>query len=170
MYIQEGANAGAGLYDQLIDLFINELPDYRHVRTPMNTFRAVELMTNGDDSTVTCHVSMIRRMADERLSVSKLDSVLPAHVIVARSDAAEKLHAIANPDGAISIEALIHEPDISGGLASFGTHEELLQYDAVRESFPHIQFINGAYMELLSMLLNGRVDYIVQYRAVAEYA
>lgn len=161
MYILEGPDKGKGLYDELITMFQKALPEFNHKNVVMNTTRAVRQMDKGDNY---CHTSVMMKRVKGKYSISKLNSILLAHRIIIRSD---KKGLIDNPS-IMSIDDLIQNPILKGGLTSFRTHNALKKYEKDKEKLK-LMYIEGAYKQMLHVLFLGRVDYTIQYTPVVRY-
>lgn len=163
-YITKGAHKGKGLYDQMIAHYKAALPQFRHATLEMTTMRALQQMKNRQNGLAVCHVSMLKSSLTGFAHVSKLNSILLAHVIIARNKSAAKIRSL-SPDNSpfVSIEKLFLHQGLRGAHSSYGTHAVLERFNYLNEPLPNIIMTAENYQNLGQLLLNGRVDYIVQY-------
>ena len=168
-YILSGPNKGQGLYDELIALFETYMPEYQHRKIEMNTIRFLQQMRTPEKHTTICHTSMIEREAKDITHMSIPNSLLLAHKVIIRTDKIDELKNITGDPTTMSLKKLIHYKKLRGGIASFGTHTFLKPYEKRRNEFPNLVYIPEAYKQLMHMLFQGRIDYIIQYAPIVTY-
>ena len=163
-YIRYGPHENEGLFDKMIAAYQAALPQFDHVSLEMSTMRAVELIKDRSPNRAVCHASATLNTISEIAHISKVNSIHLHQVIFARKEAAARILSVSkNSDGYVSIEKLMHEENLRGAITAFGAHPALEKFQYLDKPFPNITLAADEYQTLALLLLNGRVDYIVQY-------
>lgn len=163
-YVLHGPLVGQGLWDKMIAEFQKSLPQVEHSKIVMTTQRALQQMKDGQMGIAVCHVSMLEQSITGYAYVSKVNSILLPHVIFATPEVAARIVAKhGDAEGFVSIEQVVQSQEFRGALANFGTHDVLLKYYYATPQMPHLTQTAEDYTTLARLLVNGRVDYIVQY-------
>ncbi len=171
-YFSTGPDKGEGLYDQMIKRYQLGMPEYEHVHVDMTTPRAMMQMKHETDdvNTAVCHASMLFSSLIGVAHISNTSSILLPHKILARKEKADQILDLSEDGGkSVSIEKLVLDKRFKGGLASYGTHHVLIKYQNHHDEMTNITLVSEDYANLVRLLLNKRVDYIVQYSPTVQY-
>lgn len=156
-YILKGDDKGKGLYDELITLMEEKMPEYEHQRVEMTTNRAQSEWAEGNNL---CHPSVI---PDDKSLHSSLNSILPTLRIVMRND---KTHLF--KDDEIVLDDLLANPDLKGGVIPGRYTKTINQVVEKHKTQKH--FIKyPVYNCQVKMLFEGRLDYIIEYPVIVNY-
>lgn len=163
-YIHEGPDKGQGIADRLTQLLVEKLPDYEHRFATSSPDRIVKSLGAGEP---VCSAAFLETPEREKVMLFSAPALLlPPNGITVRRDSMPF-----EGKSELSIDDLLSDPSLRGGIArgrAYGAEIDgpLMTYrgDAltVREG-------EDIYSGLLSMLIRGRVDWIVGYPYEAVY-
>ncbi|WP_281557982.1 TIGR02285 family protein [Thalassomonas sp. RHCl1] len=161
-YILDAENKGQGIYDQLISKLASGLPEYKHYRLKMNTIRAQKLLSAGKKI---CHPSTIKKTENqENFQLSLLNSIVLPHRIIIRASKADLL-----PKGkSLSLKALFKINSLRIGVSEDSYTQTINHIVNQNKNQPNV-LINNNYDVLITLLLNNRLDVIIQYPVVFSY-
>ncbi len=171
-YFGQGPGKGEGIYDQMIKRYQLGMPEYEHIEVDMTTPRALMQMKHQADdvNTAVCHASMLFSSLIGVAHISNANSILLPHKILARKEKADEILALSEDGGkSVSIEKLVLDKRFKGGIASYGTHHVLIKYQNHHDEMTNITLVSEDYANLVRLLFNKRVDYIVQYSPIIRY-
>lgn len=155
-----------GQFNELLNILETGLPSYRHKRSQMFWSRVWHLIENGSH---VCNIFAFKNPAREKFAVfSEPFSMFLSNRIIMRRDTVERLKIdIAKP---YSIAKLVKFEGIKGLLEKSRSYsakiDELLAAHASGSNFSRRPIRSEG---LIRVLLGGRVDYIVEYPAVASF-
>lgn len=156
-YILDGEYKGQGLFDELIKVIANEVPESNHKRQPMNTKRVFIEMGKGES---VCHPSALK---ETEAYLSLVNSFLLPHKDIYNKNKPQYFSG-----SEVILKSLILNQALTAGIYPGRYTEKLNQivdgniYKKSMYQLPH-------YKSLLGMLFAGRVDYIIEYPAVAQF-
>ena len=157
-YILHGEDKGTGIYDKLISNMINALPEYDHQRVVMNTRRALTEIKHGNN---VCHPSAL---ANTDALLSNVNSfLLPYRIIYSTNNTSIK------PQSNASLEQLLRNDKLITGI-SMGRYSSKINDLFEKYAQPKQLVKNNNYDGLIQMLLNGRIDFLVEYPAIITYS
>lgn len=156
-YILEGPNKGQGIYDEIITLLIENLPEYEHKRVVASTRRVVEEWKRGNKI---CHASMV---PSEQASYSVINAIIPSLRILVHKD---KTHLFKGDT--LSLRPLLADTRLVGGITP-GQYTPRI--NRVVNEFHDAEHLvkSTRYDCLLRMLFENRIDYVIEYPVVADF-
>lgn len=158
MYILEGPYKGQGVVDKMLDVFEEELSEYKHNRIKMNTTRAWNQIKAGEK---VCHPSTFPRPYGVLSNVSFL---IPPHRIVMRTDKVGGL----NGQTEISLDQLIADKRFKLGV-SYGRYGSTLNPIVDKHKGEKMIYKTAKYQSIWKMLFLGRIDYTIEYPFIINY-
>ncbi len=156
-YILDGEYKGQGLFDELIKVIANEMPESNHKRQPMNTRRVFIEMAKGEN---VCHPSALKE-TDAYLSL--VNSFLLPHKVIYNKNKSQYFSA-----SEVILKSLILNQALTVGVSP-GRYTEKLNQIVDDNLSKKNMYQLPHYKSLLGMLLAGRVDYIIEYPSVAQF-
>lgn len=159
MYILQGPDEGAGLWDELSNLMIENLPEYEHIKLEMITPRVLAEMREFKQ---VIHPSVL--WGTQYVAYSKANSIILPHRIIIRKGEEQRFGS----EQVISLEGLLNNETLIGGI-SFGSYSE--EINTIIDQFKGQKNLieQQKYSNLVEMLLLKRLDYIIQYTPVISY-
>ncbi|MBQ4833163.1 hypothetical protein J8L70_07915 [Pseudoalteromonas sp. MMG010] len=157
-YILHGEHKGEGLYDQLISLFEKNMPEYTHQRLEMNTLRVQREWEKG---THICHPSVIPADITHNSLVNSF--LLPHRVIT------HKKNETLFQSPRISLKEIFSKISLKGGITPKRYTDKINQLITpylIQENL----IKSPIYTSLVNMLVNKRIDYLIEYNPVVTYA
>lgn len=160
-YILDGSQKNTGLYDSIVEFLIINMPEYQHVKRPMNTSRALYEIKQGKN---VCHPSVL---PDTQAHLSHVNSFLLPHRVVFNNHSLHDIKKHVDHNGRISLRSLFGS-DLHGGVAP-GRYSDTIN-QLIGEYMEVANFsVTPKYDSLVKMLVNRRVDYIIEYDPVVAY-
>lgn len=158
-YILYGKDKGQGIYDKLISIMIEALPQYEHRTMVMNTKRVVAELNNGSH---VCHPSAL---SDTNAALSKVNSFLLPHRII--YDVYDKPNLAKLQS--VSLDALLSDEKLTVGIANDRYTNTLNQILTKHKGQPNLINQNN-YNSLIRMFFTKRVDTLIEYPPVITYS
>lgn len=157
-HITEGPFEGRGTFDFIISYLESNLPEYGHIRVEMNFRRLTAEMKKGIN---VCYVSATPK---DFAHTSVVDVAELPHKIFIRKD---KLHLV---DGrcTVSLEELLADTRLKAGVCSTRYTDRLDAIVGRHLGRNNVTDVAG-YTNLIRMLFEGRVDFIIEYASVMRY-
>ncbi|MCP4326665.1 MAG: hypothetical protein GY787_33530 [Alteromonadales bacterium] len=157
-YILSGQDIGNGLYDNIIKLLADAMPEYEHKRVNMNTDRVLLEMSRGRN---VCHPSVLPN-TDATLSV--VNSILLPHRIIIN-----KSHpGIARLSNPISLDLLLANNWLKGGVTP-RRYTEAINNIVEQHAFRDHLHNSPNYSTTIKNVLLGRLDYTIEYTPIISY-
>jgi len=170
IYIQEGPDAGTGLGDQVLDYFMEHLPQYHHVEGISNFKRIIKTLASGKNA---CGITLLKN--DERAKVVEFTErfmLAPQNEIITLKSHLKSIQPLMDEDGTVSLAELLEKTPLSLGY-SLGRSYSALIDQVVREkaSKKNSHMTSGANIleGLMKMLQYKRIDYTIGYGYEARY-
>jgi len=157
-YILEGPDKGKGIYDEIIAMISQHIPEYDHVTMRMNTSRVRAQWRLGEK---VCHPSVLVGETFNEQSV--LNSILLPHRIIIHRDK-EKLFS----KGEVVIDQLLANTQLRGGV-TLGRYTPLLNNIVEQHKERRHLYKHPNYQRLIKMLLLKGLDYIIEYPPIITY-
>lgn len=157
-YIMEGASAGEGVYNKLINRFSNDLSSYKHSQVFMNTVRAQFEMKSGSP---VCHPSVLK---NTDAILSNVNSILLPQALIFNSETVD----VDSINDNSSLESILKNPKIIIGVSPNSYNKEINTIVDKYLGRDNVVMLND-YISLIKMLIRGRVDVIIQYPSVVSY-
>ena len=157
-YILEGADKGKGIYDEIIAMISQHLPEYDHVTMRMNTSRVRAQWRLGEK---VCHPSVL--VGETFNAQSVVNSILLPHRIIIHRDK-EKLFS----KGEVVIDQLLANTQLRGGV-TLGRYTPLLNNVVEQHKERRHLYKHPNYQRLIKMLLLKGLDYIIEYPPIITY-
>jgi len=156
-YILDGPNKGEGLYDQLIDIMAKKMPEYEHKRIVASTDRVRKEWEMG---TNICHPSVI---PGEYSVHSVMNSILPTHRLIINES---KAHLF--KDRTISLDTLLADKSLKGGITP-SRYSDAINKIVDKHLLSGNLAESPLYKNMIKMLLEDRIDYIIEYPVIVDY-
>ncbi len=160
-YIHEGTYKGQGISDQLIRFFETYLPEYEHVRVPMNMARFYAQAQQGD---LVCNPLLLKTQNRETfLAYSNAMKPAYAHILVST-------HPIDYPEEGISLGDFIKEdPDglIIQAERSYGPILDRIIDQAIENG--QVKRSQMATQQLFTMIEKGRIIHFLDIENSVTY-
>lgn len=156
-YILDGPNKGKGLYDQLIAMMAKKMPEYEHKRLVASTDRVRQEWLMGNNI---CHPSVI---PGEYSVHSVMNSILPSHRLIVHESKAHMFKG-----RTISLGSLLADKSLRGGITPSrysGAINEIVDKHVLSGHLTEKQ----KYKNMVKMVLENRVDYIIEYPVIVDY-
>ena len=157
-YILSGEDKGAGLYDKMIAMLSAGMPEYSHKMTQMNTLRWTHEMEKG---TKICHPSVL---PNTKAILSVANSILLPHRLIVHKNSAG-IKSFKQP---VTLEKLLGNKKYKGGVTLRYTAE--LNNVVEKHLLNKHLFNSPNYKNLISLVLQGKLDYIIEYDPVIAYS
>ena len=160
-YIVDGPQSQQGLYDHIINDLSMKLTEYKHHRSEMSTQRALSEIQKGRKI---CHPSAL---ANTDALLSSVNSFLLPHRIIIKKNQADDFVSLLTPDNSLSLKKLLQSNKL-GGLSQKRYTRNL---NRLIDQYPPEKFYRSPnYSSLVNMLIRERIDYIVEYTPITQYA
>ncbi|MCK5829770.1 MAG: TIGR02285 family protein [Methylococcales bacterium] len=163
MYISSGVHINQGVYDQMIELLNMGMPSYQHQTQTMNTKRVLFEMGKGEKI---CHPSALKDAGATSL-LSVMNSIILPHQIIIHKDSLNQLGNVTE----YALKTLLNNKLLRGGLVPGRYSKSINQIiDAqLKSKNNHHLVIIESYHNLTKMLLDKRIDYIVEYEVAVSF-
>ncbi len=154
-YILDGVQKGRGIYDEMIKMLSDKMPEYDHQTVQMNTDRVRKAWSRGNN---VCHPSVLPDNNPD-IKTSVYNSVLLPHRIIFNKE-----QEIAN----VSLMELLKDVNIVGGITPGRYSKKINKIIDDHQEKDHLK-INTSYKSLIGLLFSKRIDYIIEYSPIIEY-
>ena len=155
-YILSGPNKGQGIYDQLISMFSQEMPEYEHHILQMNTDRVKKAWAFGANI---CHPSVIKGTAE---NISVINTILLPHRLIMRSNQ-QRIK-----EDSVKLKELLSNDKLIGGITP-GRYTNQINH-LIEQASPQEHLVKfHSYKSLILMLFAQRVDYIIEYPPIVTF-
>ncbi|MBU2490277.1 MAG: TIGR02285 family protein [Proteobacteria bacterium] len=154
-YITEGPYKGRGMADQVLELLISRLPEYRHERIAANTPRKMALFAQGENVASVALMRTSQREGFMTFSVPSLLAGSPRIVLLKKN---RDRFPAGDP---VSLESALGMPDLSLGMIrtrSYGTGPDRVLARHEGEKSLYCYQGTDSCPGLFRMLLSGRLD------------
>ena len=174
LYIREGSFQGEGYTDKLIEFLANSLPNYQHKTLFFDNYTAVEQAVRV--GTLLCDAAAFYQPPEQREEgqnwlFSAPHTVFFMHNIVVRTEGKEKF------DRVPSLNHLLKDKTLVLGIQKDRPFGEALDSVLERYQYPSITLTTNIirrasqdYVGLYNMLLDGEIDYLIDYYPQMAYA
>ena len=167
-HVTQGEYQNMGICDVLVDVIKQQLPHLSHQIRHLPARRITLLMKRERNL---CFPCLIKRSSyNSEFNYTETTHRYPAHGIVAHASAAQQIaDRYGNP---VSFEALVKDTNFRFAQPierRYGSLQSLLEEHLVGR--PHYRIVTGdnAHVNLMTMLLNNRVDYTLDYEMVKRF-
>jgi len=157
-YILEGPDKGKGIYDEIISMMSQHIPEYDHVTMRMNTSRVRAQWRLGDN---VCHPSVL--VGETINTQSLVNSILLPHRVIAHREQASLL----SKDEVI-VDQLLADTRFRGGVTP-GRYTSTLNNIVERHKELRHLYKHPNYERLIKMLFSKGLDYIIEYPPIITY-
>jgi len=167
-FIVDGENAGQGFCDVLVNKMQQHLTDVSHTIRRLPPRRITLLMKREKNL---CFPCLIKRASyNAEFNYTDTTHLYPPHGIIAHADAAQLItQRYGNP---ASFAALVGDQQLRFAHPierRYGKLQPLLEEYLIGQENYRIVTGDNAHINLMTMLLNRRVDYTIDYRMIKRY-
>lgn len=167
-HISQGDYQGEGICDVLVDVMKQELPELQQQIRQLPARRITLLMKRERNL---CFPCLIKRSSyNAEFNYTDTTHSYPPHGIVAHANAAKKItDRYGNP---VSFEALVQDNRFRFAQPierRYGELQPLVEKHLIGKSHYRIVTGDNAHVNLMTMMLNHRVDYTVDYEMIKRF-
>ena len=168
-YIVSGPYKGHGYNDEMLNLFIEKLPQYSHNKVVASYPRAVIEMSRGTGCLVGIYPSEERK---DLLHYSIVRQVVYANGLIIPSDLLSSIDHLIDDNNTISLKALaaFSKGDLIGGVAKDRIYGQSIDgYIQAHKNSILVRASNNVFSSLLEMLDSSRIDYTFGFPVELSY-
>ena len=168
-YIRSNASDLLGIGDQIQRFIEDALPQYRHTTISLPLPRLNQAWAAGDPLCFSTMIHTPEPEAEADYLLSRANIFYPAHGVVMRREAAQRL----SPDGKpVSLADLLGNPTLLQGRIAARTFGPVIdKLLAEHKAHLPVQIRNGSdeTLGIFKMLSKKRFDYLIEYRFILDY-